>query len=89
MFLLEGSKKVKKCSKEVELPPSEQHERVNLILMAAAFLSLFNVMVFLIYWSTVIDNEKILFKKSLTTEKWVTKGNNFIRYGICTCSLFL
>ena len=82
MFFQQGSK-------EVELPPNKQHERVNLILMASAFLSLFNVMVFLIYWSTVIDNEKILFQKSLTTEKWVTKGNNFIRYGICTCSLFL
>ena len=74
MFFQQGSK-------EVELPPNKQHERVNLILMASAFLSLFNVMVFLIYWSTVIDNEKIRFQKSWTTEKWVTKGNNFIRYG--------
>ena len=82
MFLEEGSKEVEKCSKEVELAPSEQHERLNLILIASAFLSSFNVMVFLIYWSTVIDNEKVLFQKSWTTEKWVTKGNNFIRYGI-------
>ena len=72
MFFQQGSK-------EVELPPNKQHERVNLILMASAFLSLFNIMVFLIYWSTVIDNEKIRFQKSWTTEKWVTKGNNFIR----------
>ena len=64
------------------MPPNKQHERVNLILMASAFLSLFNVMVFLIYWSTVIDNEKIIFLKSWTTEKSVTKGKNFIIYGI-------
>ena len=69
--------------KEVELPPNEQHERVNLILMASALLLLFNVMVSLIYWSTVMNNEKALFQKSWTTEKWVTKGNNFIRYHTC------
>ena len=64
-------------SKEVELPPNEQHERVNLILMASALLLLFNVMVFL---TICQHNEKILLQKSLTTEKWVTKGKNFIRY---------
>ena len=80
MFSEEDSKKVGEGSKEIELPPSEQHERVNLILIASAFLLLFNVMASLIYWSTVINNEKILFQKSWTTEKWVTKGNNFIRY---------
>ena len=69
-------------SKEVELPPNEQHERVNLILMASALLLLFNVMVFLIYLSTIINNGKIMLQKSWTTEKWVTKGNNFVRYGI-------
>ena len=83
MFSQEGSKKVGGSSKEVELPPSEQLERVNLILIASAFLLLFNVMVFLIYWSTVMNNGKILFQKSWTTEKWVTKGNNFIRYNTC------
>ena len=77
MFLQEGSKEVEKCSKEVELPPSEQHERVNLILMASALLLLFNVMVFLTIYQ---HNEKILLQKSLTTEKWITKGRNFIRY---------
>ena len=66
-------------SKEVELPPNEQHERVNLILMASALLLLFNVMVFLIYLSTIINNGKIMLQKSWTTEKWVTKGNNFVR----------
>ena len=69
-------------SKEVELPPNEQHERVNLILMASALLLLFNVMVFLIYLSTIINNGKIMLQKSWTTEKWLTKGNNFVRYGI-------
>ena len=83
MFSQEGSKKVGGSSKEVELPPSEQLERVNLILIASALLLLFNVMVFLIYWSTVMNNGKILFQKSWTTEKWVTKGNNFIRYNTC------
>ena len=78
MFSQEGSKKVGKISKEIELPPSEQHERINLILIASAFLLLFNVMVSLIYWSTFMDNEKIPFQKSWTPEKWVTKGNNFI-----------
>ena len=68
-------------SKEVELPPNEQHERVNLILMASALLLLFNVMVFLIYLSTIINNGKIMLQKSWTTEKWVTKGNNFVRWG--------
>ena len=67
--------------KEVELPPNEQHERVNFILMASALLLLFNAMVFLIYLPTVMNNKKILLQKSLTTEKWVTKGKNFIRYG--------
>ena len=66
-------------SKDVELPPNEQHERVNLILMASALLLLFNVMVFLIYLSTIINNGKIMLQKSWTTEKWVTKGNNFVR----------
>ena len=82
MFLEEGSKEVEKCSKEVELTPSEQHERVNLILIASASLSLFIIMVFLFYWSIFIDNEKVLLQKSWTTEKWVTKGNNFVRCGI-------
>ena len=80
MFSQEDSKKVGEGSKEIELPPSEQHERVNLILIASAFLLLLNVMVCLICWSTVINDEKILFQKSWTTEKWLTKGNNFIRY---------
>ena len=79
MFSQEGSKKVGEGSKGIELPPSKQHERVNLILIASAFLILFNVTVSLIYWSTVIKNEKILFQKYWTTEMWVTKGNNFIR----------
>ena len=83
MFSKEGSKKVGEGSKEIELPPSKQHERINLILIASAFLLLFNVTVSLIYWSTVIKSEKILFQKYWTTEKWVTKGNNFIRYNTC------
>ena len=64
------------------MPPNEQHERVNLILMASALLLLFNVMVFLFYLSTLINNGKIMLQKSWRTEKWVTKGKNFIRYGI-------
>ena len=86
MFSQEGSKKVGKISKEIELPPSEQHERINLILIASAFLLLFNVMVSLIYWSTFMDNEKIPFQKSWTPEKWVTKGNNFIMYNTTNLS---
>ena len=80
MYLIKFNGFFQQGSKEVELPPNEQHERVNLILMASASLLLSNVMVFLIYWSSVINNEKILLQKALTTEKWVTKGKNFIRY---------
>ena len=79
MFSQQGSKKVGEGSKEIELSSSEQHERVNLILIASAFLLLFNVMVSLIYWSTFMDNETIPFQKSWKAEKWATKGNNFIR----------
>ena len=84
MFLKEVTKDVRLSSnqhdEEVELPPNEQHERVNSVLIASTFLLMFDVMAFLFYWSTVLSNEIIVIHKASTTEKLVTKGNICIEY---------